>query len=209
MQEDDYNPKHGRPSYEWLAANGFSGLSYTLREHHDLTVKEFFVDEVGLDDENPGGNNEESGYDWGVRSDETIEAIQTYLSTQRNRGELAPSTVVSRRSRLAEYARIYEQLHGPHNLTRNLDHIDERPAENDRCMEVFDILKDRLSTDQSRLKLPRRCPAVLRSPSTVRGREIQSTRRSQRSIPLGDRYTRQQDRRRRRDAGDLRGRRLY
>ncbi len=152
MEEADYNPKHGRPSYEWLAANGFSGLSYTLRKHHDLTVKEFFIDEVGLDDDTPRGDNKESGYEWGIRSDETIEAIQTYLSTQRNRGELAPSTVVSRRSRLAEYARIYEQLHGPHSLTRNLTDIDERPAENDRCMEVFDVLKDRLSTDQSRLK---------------------------------------------------------
>ena len=47
MQKDDYDPKQGRPSYEWLAANGFSGLSYTLREHHDLTVKEFFIDCLG------------------------------------------------------------------------------------------------------------------------------------------------------------------
>ena len=152
MQEADYNPKHGRPSYEWLAANGFSGLSYTLREHHNLTIKQFFVDEVGLGDDSPRGDNEESGYKWAIRSDETIEAIQTYLSTQRNRGELAPSTVASRRSRLAEYGRIYERLHGPHSLTRNLTDIDERPAENHRCMQVFDAPKDRLSTDQPRLK---------------------------------------------------------
>ena len=67
MQEADYDPQHGRPSYEWLAANGFSGLSYTLREHHNLTIKEFFVDEVGLDNDTPRGDNEESGYEWGVR----------------------------------------------------------------------------------------------------------------------------------------------
>jgi integrase len=152
MREADYEPEHGRPSYEWLAANGFSGLSHTLREHHDLTVKEFFVEEVGLGDDTPRADGDDPGYDWGIRSDETIEAIQTYLSTQRDRGELAASTVTSRRSRLAEYARIYEQLHGPLSLTRNLDDIEERPAENDRCMEVFDVLKERLSTDQSRLK---------------------------------------------------------
>ena len=152
MREADYDPDYGRPSYEWLADHGFSGLSYALQEHHDLTVKEFFVEEVGLGDNTPGESGEASGYDWSVRNDETVTAIKRYLSTQRDRGELAESTVKSRRSRLAEYARIYEQLHGAVSLTRNLDDIEERPSENDRCMEVFDVLKDRLSTDQSRLK---------------------------------------------------------
>jgi len=152
MREADYGPDHGRPSYEWLAEHGFSGLSYTLQEHHDLTVREFFVEEVGLGDDTAKDYGEDSGYDWDIRNDETVEAIKRYLSTQRDRGELAESTVTSRRSRLAEYARIYEQLHGPVSLTRNLDDIENWPAENDRCMEVFDVLKGQLSTDQSRLK---------------------------------------------------------
>jgi len=152
MREADYDPDHGRPSYEWLADHGFSGLSYALHTHHDLTVKEFFVEEVGLGDDTQGASDHDSGYDWSVRNDETVEAIKRYLSTQRDRGELAASTVKSRRSRLAEYARIYEQLHGPVSLTRNLDDIEQRSSENDRCMEVFDVLKDQLSTDQSRLK---------------------------------------------------------
>ena len=152
MREADYDPDHGRPSYGWLADHGFSGLSYTLHNHHNLTVKEFFVKEVDLGDDTQGDDTSTTGYDWGIRSDETIEAIKTYLSTQRDRGELAKSTVKSRRSRLAEYARIYEQLHGAVSLTRTLDDIEERPSENDRCMKVFDVLKDRLSTDQSRLK---------------------------------------------------------
>ena len=152
MREADYDPDYGRPSYEWLADHGFSGLSYTLHTHHDLTVKEFFVEEVGLGDDTQAASDHDSGYDWSVRNDETVEAIKRYLSTQRDRGELAASTVKSRRSRLAEYARIYEQLHGPVSLTRNLDDIEQRSSENDRCMEVFDVLKDQLSTDQSRLK---------------------------------------------------------
>ena len=152
MREAEYEPKHGRPSYEWLAANGFSGLSHTLREYHDLTVKEFFIEEVGLGNDTPRDDAGEDGYEWGIHSDKTIARIQDYLGTQRDRGELAASTIKSRRSRLAEYARIYEQLHGAVSLTRNLDDIAERPAENDRCMAVFDELKERLSTDQSRLK---------------------------------------------------------
>ena len=151
MREDEYEPDYGRPSYEWLAEHSFSGLSYTLQQHHDLTVKEFFVEEVGLGDDSRA-DTDERGYEWGIRSDETIEAIQTYLRTQRDRGNLAASTIKSRRSRLAEYARIYERLHSAVSLTRNLTDIDERPAENDRCMAVFDDLKEQLSTDQSRLK---------------------------------------------------------
>ena len=38
MREADYDPDHGRPSYEWLADHGFSGLSYALHTHHDLTI---------------------------------------------------------------------------------------------------------------------------------------------------------------------------
>jgi integrase len=152
MRATDYEPDHGRPSYEWLADHGFSGLSYALQEHHDLTVREFFVEEVGLGDDTSRDYDDDAGYDWGIRNDETLEAIKRYLSTQRDRGQLAESTVTSRRSRLAEYTRIYEQLHGPVSLTRNLDDIEERPAENDRCMAVFDVLKGQLSTDQSRLK---------------------------------------------------------
>jgi hypothetical protein len=30
MREDGYGPDHGRPSYEWLAEHGFSGLSYRV-----------------------------------------------------------------------------------------------------------------------------------------------------------------------------------
>ena len=152
IREDGYEPNHGRPSYEWLADHGFSGLSYTLQEHHNLTVKEFFVEEVGLGDDTPRDDTGDTGYEWGIRSDETIEAIQTYRRTQCDRGNLAVSTINSRRSRLAECARIYGRLHGAVSLTRNLTDINERPAENDHCMSVFDELKDRLSTDQSRLK---------------------------------------------------------
>lgn len=150
MREADYDPDYGRPSYEWLAANGFAGLSHTLREHHDLTLKQFFIEEVGLGKEQAAAD--QPGYNWGIRNETSIQAIENYLDSQRNRGGLAESTIDSRRSRLAEYTRLYEQLHGAIALTKHLDDITERPAENDRCMEVFDILKDRLSTDQSRLK---------------------------------------------------------
>ena len=157
MLVDDYDPDDARPRYDWLADNGYGGIVYTLREHHDLTLKEFFVEEVGLGNATPGERPGEDadgddGYQWGIHNDETIEVIQAYLDSQSRRGELAESTINTRRYRLAEYARIYEELHGPVSLTKNLDTVENRSAENDRCMEVFDVFSEQLGTDQSRLK---------------------------------------------------------
>lgn len=75
-----------------------------------------------------------------TRNDETVEAITTYLSAQQDRGKLAESTATSRRSRLAEYTRVDDQLHGSVSLTRNLNDED-RSSENDRCMAVVGVLK--------------------------------------------------------------------
>jgi integrase len=150
MREADYNPEGEWPRYEWLADHGFGGLSRTLRDYHDLTLKEFFVDEVGLGTDSQ--RTDSDSYEWGIRNSETVEAITTYLSTQRDRGELAASTIRSRRSRLAEYGRLYEQEHGAVSIVRHLDDLSTQSAENNRCMAVLDKLNRRLSTDQSRLK---------------------------------------------------------
>jgi len=154
MIVDGYEPDGGWPRYEWLADNGFGGIVYTLREHHDLTLTQFFTEEMGLGNATPGDGPVEDvdDYEWGIRNEETVDAITSYLATQKRRGELAESTIETRRYRLARYARIYEELHGPVSLTRTLGEIEKKPAENDRCMEVFDVFKDQLGTDQSRLK---------------------------------------------------------
>ena len=49
MYHAGMSPATERPSYEWLADHGYSGIAYTLREHHDLTLKQFIVEEVGVD----------------------------------------------------------------------------------------------------------------------------------------------------------------
>jgi integrase len=151
MREAGYDPEGEWPRYGWLADHGFGGLSRTLRDHHNLTLKEFFVDEVGIGTDTDR-TEDGDGYDWGIRNGDTIDAITTYLSTQRDRGELAASTIRSRRSRLAEYGRLYEQEHGAVSIVRNLDDLSTRSEENNRCMAVLDKLNRRLSTDQSRLK---------------------------------------------------------
>lgn len=149
MLDDGHDPDEW-PRYKWLVDHGYAGISYTLREHYNLTLKEFFVEEVGLDGGTTG--NDADGYQWGIHNGETLDAIKTYLSIRSERGEWADSTIKSRRYRIVRYVRLYEELHGPVSLIRPLDKVENKPVENDRCMAVIDELKEQLSTNQSRLK---------------------------------------------------------
>jgi hypothetical protein len=156
MTRAGYEPNDGRPSYSWLADNGFSGLSYALREHHDLTLKEFFVAEVGLGDGTPGEGGTEDGvddgYDWQIRNEDVIEEIQRHIRRYQMGESIADTTARTRRSRLASYARVYEQIHSSRSLLDALDDIHKQPHERQRCLEAFNVLGQNLSTMQSKLK---------------------------------------------------------
>lgn len=110
-EREGYDSTTDRPSYRWLADNGFSGLAYALREHHDLTVKQYFVEVVGLQDVEAGHD----GYDWRIADAETEEWLSTFAESRMRRvaeGKRTESTVTTKRSRLATYARTYESIHG-------------------------------------------------------------------------------------------------
>lgn len=128
-----YDSTTERPSYSWLAEHGYSGLAYTLREHHDRTVKEFFVDVVELDPD-------EETFEWGIDAEETLEWLEQFVETRLRRvdeGKRTRSTVLTKRSRLATYARTFEQVHGDADLVEEVqDPANERDAY-DRALTVF------------------------------------------------------------------------
>jgi integrase len=148
MIKSQLQPQQTPPRYEWLTEHGFSGLAYTLREHHGLTLSEFFVDIVGVGDSKTNVDS----YDWTVDNQETVDTFETYLRSLQTRGELAERTIQSRRSRLAQYARTYEKLHGAADLQSSLTDIERKPEEINRCLEVFDVFNAELSTDGTKLK---------------------------------------------------------
>jgi len=47
LRREDRDPATDRPSYEWLSANGFRGLTYTLSTYHDTTFTDFWRDNLG------------------------------------------------------------------------------------------------------------------------------------------------------------------
>jgi len=138
-------PATERPSYEWLAEHGYSGIAYALREHHDLTLKQFIVEEVGVDDD-----ADDTGYEWGISDDQTIDRLETYLRDRQRRQNLADSTIRSKRARLARYAREYEALHGEAPLVERVGDRDLQPEEIERVLSVFDVLDDELSSNDSK-----------------------------------------------------------
>jgi len=139
------SPATERPSYEWLAEHGYSGIAYTLREHHDLTLKQFIVEEVGV-----GDDADDTGYEWGISDDQTIDRLETYLRDRQRRQNLADSTIRSKRARLARYAREYEALHGEAPLVERVGDRDLQPEEIERVLSVFDVLDDELSSNDSK-----------------------------------------------------------
>jgi integrase len=141
------DPVHDRPPYEWLADNGFSGLNYALREHHDMTVKEFFVDVLDFSDD-----ADSEGYTWGIDAEETVAQLDKYVRTLSRRRKLADSTVETKRARLAKYVRIYADVHGAAPIVKRVRDRDAQPDEIERALAVFDELDAELDSDDSKLR---------------------------------------------------------
>ncbi len=147
LRRDGRDP-HTRPSYETLADHGYSGLAYTLREHHDLTPKQFLSETVGLKDE----DDSTEGYDWNIETERTQSAFESYLRSLNRRRNLADSTLASKRTHLSAYAETYRDLHGTDDLLGPLDAHDQRGEEIDRAYEVLDVFNAERSTDASKIE---------------------------------------------------------
>lgn len=135
-----------RPSYEDLVETGHSGIAYALREHHDMTLSEF-LSEVGYEETGSVGS-----YPWGFDAETTIDELESYLESVRRRQNLAESSLASKRSRLATYARTYRDIHGEAELVERVADLDEESTEIQRVLTVFDELDAELETDASKLR---------------------------------------------------------
>lgn len=141
-----YDSTSERPTYDWLAEHGFSGLAYALREHHDLTVKQFFTEVVGLAEE------ETQSFAWGISSPETREWLETFVESRLRRveeGKRTRSTVLTKRSRLATYVRTYEDIHGSVDLVAEAETPSNERDAYDRALAVFREMQHAHETEAS------------------------------------------------------------
>lgn len=144
LRADGFDPLDEQPPYEWLVENGYSGLIRALRRDHDLTPTEFYVDVLGIEpDDDPY---------WPIKHEEMIGALEAYLDELRNRRDHPETTVGTIRSRLRRFVETYVEVHGREDLISPLLNEDERPAEIERAMGVFDVLDEQLGSVGSKFK---------------------------------------------------------
>ncbi|WP_425499823.1 tyrosine-type recombinase/integrase [Natrinema caseinilyticum] len=135
-----------RPTYQDLLDVGYGGLQDALREQHDLTLTEF-LRTVGFDD-----SDDSDGYPWGIDDETAVRELESYIRTLDRRRNLAETTIRTKRSRLATYARRYRDQHGRADLVDRLTTLDRRADEIERVLAVFDELDRELESDESKLR---------------------------------------------------------
>jgi len=134
-----------RPSYSDLLETGYGGLQDALREQHDTTLAEFLRSVGYFEDDS-------EGYQWGIDDETAIDELESYIRTLSRRRNLADSTVETKRSRLATYARLYRDVHGSADLADRLGDLAHRADEIERVLAVFDELDRDLDSEASKLR---------------------------------------------------------
>jgi len=140
MREDGLDPETDRPTHTWLSANGFRGLIYTLRKYHDRTFGEFWSEDLDLEQET-------GGYDWGTGHDSTVDLLEAYIESRRERGELSDSSADTLRYRIAKYVRAYRDANDSGDLLGPVARGGDVPAyeATDAAWAAFDRLDEELA----------------------------------------------------------------
>jgi integrase len=140
MRDGGLDPEAERPTHEWLSTNGFRGLVYALREHHDRTFGEFWRDDLGL-------GSGEAEYDWGTEHDETVRLLEAFVRSRRERGELSERTERTARYRLGRYVRTYVDVNDAADLLAPVARDSSVPAHEatDAAWATFDRLDEELA----------------------------------------------------------------
>jgi site-specific recombinase XerD len=143
-RREGYDPNQNIPSYQWLVNHGYSGLQYAVREHHGMTLSEFFEQAVGLSDDTAADSPL-----WPIDNEQMIEYLEQYFRSQQ-RGSAAESTLQSKRSRLGQFLRHYEDLHGTAEIVARITDVTDQPEEIQRVTAVFDVLDEELESNDSK-----------------------------------------------------------
>jgi integrase len=149
MRRDGLDPGEEKPSYQWLVDHGFRGLEYALRTHHDHTLSEFFEDVVGVGvDKSPT-----EGYDWGLSDEDVTDALEEHIrSLRRRREDISEQTAEAKRSRIAKYARTFDDLHEAGQLIEIATEPSQKAEVRQKVLAVFDILNDELATAEVKIR---------------------------------------------------------
>jgi len=148
METDGLDPEREKPTHSWLREHGLRPLLYALREYHDKTFAEFWREDLEVD-------TVESGYDWATDHDRTIEALESFLTSRRERKGLADSSIDTLRYRLNRYVVAYCEENGTGDLMTPVSRDGNIPAYKavDACWAAFDRLHTGLDGGQTKRRI--------------------------------------------------------
>ena len=151
LRADGLVPERDRPTYEWLRERDLRPMLYALREYHDRTFSEFWSRDLGCEVTESGrdgsaadadGRSSHSNYDWATDDRRTVEALEAFLASRRDRKGLAESSIETLRYRLDRYVRAYGEVNGTDDLVAPVARDNDTPPYEavDACWAAFDRL---------------------------------------------------------------------
>jgi len=148
LRADDIDPETERPTYVWLREQGLRPFLYALRERHDLTFTQFWEEHLGLD-------TQHSTDEWSTTHARTVEALESFLTSRRDRKGLADSSIRTLRYRLDRYVRAYVRENEDDDLVGPIARDSDGPAYEavDACWAAFDRLHGDLDGGQTKRRI--------------------------------------------------------
>ncbi|EJN57722.1 tyrosine-type recombinase/integrase [Halogranum rubrum] len=148
LEADGLDSTREKPTHNWLRKHDFRPLLYALRAYHNTTFGDFWSEDLGLE---PA----ETGYDWATEHERTIEALESFLTSRRERKGLAESSIETLRYRLNRYVSAYRDENETDDLVTPIGRESDVPAYKavDGCWAAFDRLHDELDGGQTKRRI--------------------------------------------------------
>lgn len=137
LRADGLDPTH-LPTYEYLNTKGFEtrGLSQAIQRHFgaEMTLHQF-LRQHGFGHQGDG--------DWPTTHEETINHLNGYRASRRERNDDADDTISTMETAMREALRVLQDLHGTDNLLlfARYETEAERQDRNEKILAVLDTFK--------------------------------------------------------------------
>ncbi len=150
LEAKGIDPTSEKPTHQWFRDHDGRPFLAALRRHHDRSFGEFWIEDLGLRDD-------EEGYAWATADERTIDTLEQFLDRRESRYSLATSSVDALRTRLNLYVRAYQEANGTDDLLTPIHREQETPAYEavDACYAAFDWLNEGKEREYSAQTLQR------------------------------------------------------
>lgn len=152
LKADGFDPSTDKPTHDWLQNNDCRPFVTALSRHHSYTFDEFWTNELSFTEP------QDQGYPWNTDHKETIEVIESFVQSRRDRHGLSDSSIDAIKTRLNLYCKAYVEANETGDLVDPIRRDSDHPPHEavDYCYAAFDWLHSNDSYQAATLKRTRR-----------------------------------------------------